>query len=132
MAFVGFFIFIVVLIILAIVCVGFVKRIFLNDKPDTPSKLAKIIGPILIIVSVMEWLAIAFFPAFLASFKLSDTDILDILIALSACFFSGICGFTLSMDYFQRYYKIPKYKQENQDKNEHESQIPNFVPRQFN
>ena len=127
-----FGLFIFVLIIFAAVCVALMKRIFLNDKPDSPSKLAKIVGPILLMISAIEWLSIICFPFILALLKLSTEDMKDILIALLVCFFSGICGFTLSFDYYQRYYKIPKYKQEKQDKSEPEAQMTNFVPRQFN
>ena len=127
-----FGLFIFILIIFASLCVAFVKRIFFKDKPNTPSKLAKIMGPILMIISTTEWLSFILFPFALALLKLSSEDIKDILLALLTCFFSGLCGFTLSFDYYQRYYKIPKYKQENQDKDVSKSQIPNFVPRQFN
>lgn len=127
-----FGLFFFILIIFAAVGIAFIKRIFLNDKPSSPSKLAKIVGPILMIISAVEWLSIICFPLILALPKLSTEDMEDILIALLVCFFSGICGFTLSFDYYQRYYKIPKYKQEKQDKSEPEDQMTNFVPRQFN
>lgn len=131
MAFIGLFITLFIPIILAILVVAFVKKFFFQNKPDTPSKLAKIIGPFLIIVSIAEWLSLISFPLILASFKLSSKDIQDVLIALIVCFFSGICGFSLSLDYYQRYYKIPKYKKNHSD-NEPQIKSTNFIPHHFN
>ena len=88
-------------------------RLFFK-KPDKPSQLAKILGPILIFLSYLE-IAFPFIviKIMVTQFELVDSDFKELGTLLVVCFLCCIVGVTLSFNYYKRYYLNPKGKRIN-------------------
>jgi hypothetical protein len=128
----------VILLVIALIFVSIIFSVLqnlfhhLSKKNRQPSQIAKVLGPILILVSFLEvMLPIITIPIMFTKLKMGNSDYKEIGLFFIICLFCSIIGGNLSFDYYRHFYLIPKNNAESENETEQITSQPTEEKEQF-